>query len=87
MRQVSAVSTGAGNAEHAIAGRRKYPFTFHFDKSTFKVGVMVCYRVESLDDFPFVGTVISPNDPSHPRRRMTGTRESRPRVARAEAID
>jgi hypothetical protein len=74
----------------------KCPFAFNFDQSTFKVGDMVSYRVESLDDFPFVGTlvevhedrvVISPNDPSDPHRRMTGTRESRPRVSRAQALD
>lgn len=72
------------------------PFTFNFDPTTFKVGDMVSYRVESMDEFPFVGTlvevnedrvVISPNDPTDPDRRMVGTRESRPRVAREQALD
>lgn len=74
----------------------KCPFTFNFDAAIFKVGDMVSYRVESLDDFPFVGTlvevhedhvVISPNDPADPHRRMKGSRESRPRVSRADAIE
>lgn len=74
----------------------KCPFTFNFDAASFKTGDMVSYRVETLDDFPFVGTllevhadhvVISPNDPSDPDRRMRGTRESRPVVTRAQALD
>jgi hypothetical protein len=45
---------------------------------------------------PFVGTIlavfedhveISPNDPSDPDRRMRGTRESRPVVSAAAALD
>jgi hypothetical protein len=45
---------------------------------------------------PFVGTIlavfeghveISPNDPSDPDRRMHGTRESRPVVSAAAALD
>ncbi|MEM5386426.1 hypothetical protein VSR68_22890 [Paraburkholderia phymatum] len=72
------------------------PFTFNFDPATFKAGDVVSYRVESLGDFPFIGTllevqrdyvVISPNDPGDPHRRMKGTRESRPVVPHAEAID
>lgn len=74
----------------------KCPFTFNFDPARFKAGDLVSYRVETLDDFPFVGTllevhddhvVISPNDPTDPDRRMRGTRESRPIVARAQALD
>lgn len=73
----------------------KCPFDFNFDPATFKVGDLVSYRVESMDDFPFVGklievhensVVISPNDPSDPDRRMLGTRESRPLVTRAQAL-
>lgn len=72
------------------------PFTFNFDPATFKVGDVVSYRVpEAFDDFPFVGTIlavhddyieISPNDPTTPDKRMKGTRESRPIVAKAEAL-
>ena len=49
-----------------------------------------------MDEFPFVGTLIevhedyvliSPNDPSDPDRRMRGSRESRPIVTRAQALD
>ena len=73
----------------------KCPFTFNFDPATFKVGDMVSYRVESMDEFPFVGTLlavfddhveISPNDPTDPDRKMRGTRESRPRVSREQAF-
>lgn len=77
------------------ADGEKCPFTFNFDAATFKVGDMVSYRVESMNDFPFVGlltevhddhVVISPNDPAHPEQRMRGTRESRPQVSRADAL-
>lgn len=75
---------------------RPCPFAFNVDPSTSKVGDTVSDRVESLEDFPFVGVlfevhedrvVISPNDPGEPGRRMTGSRESRPRVSRAEAFE
>ena len=71
------------------------PFQFNFDPSTFRSGDTVSYRVESLGDFPFVGTLLevhedhvllSENDPSHPERRLRATRESRPLVARQEAL-
>ncbi len=73
------------------------PFEFNFDPATFKAGDLVSYRVpDPLGDFPFVGTIlavfddhieISPNDPKTPDKRMRGTRESRPIVAAAEALD
>ena len=73
------------------------PFTFNFDPATFKVGDLVSYRIpDAFGDMPFVGTllevsedhvVISPNDPGDPHRRMRGTRESRPIVTRAQALD
>jgi hypothetical protein len=73
------------------------PFDFNFDPTSFKVGDFVSYRVpDAFGDMPFVGTllevsedhvVISPNDPSDPGRRMRGSRESRPMVSRAEALD
>jgi hypothetical protein len=73
------------------------PFSFNFDPATFKVGDFVSYRVpDAFGEMPFVGqllevledhVVISPNDPSDPDRRMKGTRESRPVVTRAQALD
>ncbi len=73
------------------------PFEFNFDPATFKPGDMVSYRVpDPLGDFPFVGTIvavfddyieISANDPTTPDRRMRATRDSRPIVAAAEALD
>jgi len=73
------------------------PFDFNFDPATFKVGDVVSYRIpEAFGDMPFVGTLlevaegyvlISPNDPSDPGRRMRGSRESRPIVSKAEALD
>jgi hypothetical protein len=73
------------------------PFEFNFDPTTFKAGDLVSYRVpEAFGDMPFVGeilevqedhVVISPNDPGDPGRRMKGTRESRPVVSKAQALD
>jgi hypothetical protein len=75
----------------------KCPFEFNFDPDTFKPGDLVSYRIpERFGDMPFVGTIlavfedhveISPNDPSDPDRRMRGTRESRPVVSAAAALD
>jgi hypothetical protein len=82
---------------HRTAANEKCPFEFNFDPATFRVGDLVSYRVpERFDDMPFVGTllevgddyvVISPNDPADPDRRMRGTRESRPVVSAAQALD
>lgn len=73
------------------------PFEFNFDAATFKIGDTVSYRVpEAFDEMPFVGTLtgvgddyvlISANDPSDPDRIMRGTREDRPVVSKAEALD
>jgi hypothetical protein len=73
------------------------PFEFNFDPATFKAGDLVSYRVpEAFGDMPFVGkllevaedhVVISPNDPTDPDRRMKGTRDSRPVVSKAQALD
>lgn len=68
------------------------PFVFNFDPGTFKVGDMVSYRVETMDDFPFVGTllevhddyVVIAGDQMDPSVRYRGTRESRPMVAASE---
>lgn len=77
------------------SGAEKCPFGFNFDPVSFKVGDTVSYRVESMDGFPFVGTlidvqddhvVISSNDATDPGRRMRGTRESRPLVPREQAL-
>jgi hypothetical protein len=72
------------------------PFEFNFDPQTFKAGDVVSYRVPDMfEDFPFVGTilavhedhiVLSPNDPTEPDKKMRATRESRPVVAKAEAV-
>ena len=82
---------------HRTSPDEKCPFEFNFDPATFCVGDLVSYRVpERFDDMPFVGTllevgddyvVISPNDPADPQRRMRGTRESRPVVSAAQALD
>ena len=64
------------------------PFAFNFDPASFKVGDTVSYRVSSMDDWPFVGTllevhgdhvIIAPG-PTEPDARYKGTRESRPMV-------
>ena len=57
-----------------------------------KVGDTVSYRVTSLGDFSFAGTlvevhddhVIIAGDPNHPDTRYRGTREDRPVVDGAE---
>lgn len=82
---------GMGNSDEAC------PFSFNFDAETFKVGDMVSYRVpERFGDMPFVGTllevgddyvIISANDPTEPDRKMRGTRESRPAVSVADALE
>ena len=68
------------------------PFEFNFDAASFKVGDTVSYRVSSMEDWPFVGTllevyadhvVISPGE-SEPDARYRGTRESRPLVDASE---
>lgn len=70
-------------------GNEKCSFEFNFDATTFKVDDMVSYRVDSLGDFPFVGTllevgadfvVISANDPTDKNRRMRGSLVDRPVV-------
>jgi hypothetical protein len=75
----------------------KCPFEFNFDPASFKPGDLVSYRVpEQFGEMPFVGTIlavfddhveISANDPTDPHRRMRGTRESRPVVSAASALE
>ena len=64
------------------------PFAFNFDAVSFKAGDTVSYRVSTMEDWPFVGTllevhadhvIISPG-PAEPDARYKGTRESRPLV-------
>ena len=71
------------------------PFEFNFDPGTFKIGDTVSYRVTgSLEGFPFAGTLLEVHedhvvisaDPNDPKSRMRGTRESRPLVEEAEAL-
>jgi len=64
------------------------PFAFNFDPATFKPGDTVSYRVSTMEDWPFVGTllevhadhvIISPGT-AEPDARYKATRESRPMV-------
>ena len=73
-------------------GEGDCPFEFNFNSASFKVGDTVSYRVTSLGDFPFVGTllevhddhVVIAGDPKDPDTRYRGTREDRPVVEAAE---
>ncbi|MBW8785459.1 MAG: hypothetical protein JF593_12625 [Novosphingobium sp.] len=68
------------------------PFEFNFDPASFKIGDTISYRVTTLDEFPFVGTLIEVHedfvviagDPNDPTVRYRGTRESRPVVDGSE---
>jgi hypothetical protein len=69
------------------------PFEFNFNPATFKVGDTVSYRVPSLGDFPFVGTItavygdyIEIVDASEPGRPMRATVASRPVVTDQDAL-
>ncbi len=69
------------------------PFDFNFDPATFKAGDTISYRVPSLGDFPFAGTIhaVYPDhieiiDAGEPGRVMRATRASRPVVANEEAL-
>ena len=73
-------------------GGEDCPFAFNFDPASFKVGDTVSYKVSTMADWPFVGTllevhadhvVISPG-PSEPNARYKGTREDRPMVDGSE---
>lgn len=64
------------------------PFSFNFDPATFKIGDTISYRVSTLGDFPFVGTlvevhpdhVVIAGDAANPDAHYRGTREARPLV-------
>jgi hypothetical protein len=69
------------------------PFEFNFDPATFKVGDTVSYRVPSLGDFPFVGTITAVHgdhveivDAGEPGRPMRATLTSRPVVTDQDAL-
>ena len=73
-------------------GGEDCPFAFNFDEATFKPGDTVSYKVSSMEDWPFVGTllevhadhvIISPG-PAETEARYRGTRESRPMVDGSE---
>lgn len=73
------------------------PFKFNFESESFAVGDVVSYRIpERFGDMPFVGTLVAvekdhvlivPIAPTDTARPMRGTRESRPVVSAAEALD
>ena len=77
-----------GMSGESTADGEDCPFAFNFDPASFAVGDIVSYRVSTMEDWPFVGTlievhpdqvVISPG-PAEPDARYVGTRESRPMV-------
>lgn len=72
------------------------PFQFNFDAATFKPGDVVSYRVpEAFDDMPFVGELVEVHDDyvmlhhygEPDARPMRGSREDRPVVSKADALD
>lgn len=74
------------------------PFEFNFDPATFKAGDMVSYQVpEAFGDMPFVGELIEVAEdhvilkhyglPESEANPMRGTRESRPKVSKEDALD
>lgn len=73
-------------------GGEDCPFQFNFDPAAFKPGDTVSYRVSSMEDWPFVGTLLEVHDdfvvispgPNEPDARYTGTREARPMVDGSE---
>ncbi|MFP5306116.1 MAG: hypothetical protein ACLGI7_09880 [Gammaproteobacteria bacterium] len=69
------------------------PFKFNFEPATFAVGDTVSYRVPSLGDFPFAGTIVAIHDDyieiedaGEPGKRMRATRDSRPVVSDRDAL-
>lgn len=75
----------------------KCPFEFNFDPATFKAGDLVSYQVpEEFGDMPFVGEILEVAEdhiilqhyglPTAEAKRMRGTRESRPKVSREDAL-
>ncbi|MGL4566752.1 MAG: hypothetical protein ACRCVD_15765 [Halioglobus sp.] len=74
------------------------PFQFNFDAATFKVGDIVSYRVpEAFEEMPFVGELLEVHadhvvlhhygEPEGAIKPMRGTREDRPSVSKADALD
>ena len=69
------------------------PFTFNFEPSTFKVGDTVSYRVPSLGEFPFAGTIVAVHADhieivvaGQPGKPMRATLASRPVVSDQDAL-
>lgn len=73
------------------------PFEFNFDPATFKPGDLVSYQVpEEFGDMPFVGEILEVAEdhiilqhyglPTTESKRMRGTRESRPKVSKEDAL-
>ncbi|QQD17368.1 hypothetical protein I6N98_13470 [Spongiibacter nanhainus] len=74
------------------------PFELNFEPDTFKKGDLVSYRVMgSMEDMPFVGVIVDVHDdhimlahydgnesPEGPL--MRGSKESRPKVSEADAL-
>lgn len=68
------------------------PFSFNFNPASFKPGDTVSYRVSTMEDWPFVGTLLEVHDdhviispgPAEPDARYRGTREERPMVDGSE---
>jgi len=64
------------------------PFAFNFDPASFRPGDTVSYRVSTMDDWPFVGTLVEVHEdyvliapgPSESDARYRATREARPLV-------
>ena len=73
-------------------GGEDCPFSFNFDPASFKPGDTVSYRVSTMEDWPFVGTLLEVHDdfviispgPAEPDARYRGTREERPTVDGSE---
>jgi hypothetical protein len=82
----------------ATPGESDCPFEFNFNADTFHVDDIVSYRVpERFDDMPFVGRLVAVEAdhvllvhdglPGVEQKVMRGTRESRPVVSAADALE
>ncbi|GIX30421.1 MAG: hypothetical protein KatS3mg124_0893 [Porticoccaceae bacterium] len=83
--------------EWVTESETRCPFDFNFDPATFKPGDLVSYRVpDPFGDMPFVGELVEVHEdyvvlkhyglPEEQTRLMRGTRESRPRVSKEDAL-
>jgi hypothetical protein len=69
------------------------PFQFNFDPASFAVGDTVSYRVPSLGDFPFAGTITAVHqdyieivDAGEAGKTMRASRAARPVVSDQDAL-